>query len=535
MFSRRLQRVLIIVALLANANPVGASALFTHGPNFSIGFSPDSGAQVGQDVNIHIKVDSSNPGATKINVGCGGVSKTETSEVEFDSAWHTSGCDAGYVSIKVCARDVDDPNWQDANCVDYGYNLSSALDTGNGGNPPATVTAQFWADSENITFGSCTNLHWETSGANQVDVDGTYVNGSDSITVCPSVTTKYSLKAVGDSGEKTRNVTIVVSASSNNQATTNIASYFRNRDLIEGQGGKLYIFLNGTKRWIPSPQTLDDLGLGRGLINNRGFSKSEIDSISNGPDIPDSTADPLGFANFKSQYFSDTSPIISGEQSPTSQVEPIPPTGLFDPHAEGVCSGWETRLWIGAYARITGQGDQLKLRAGPSLSEAVYTKMPAGYKFTVIDGPVCADAHTWWKIQGDVGAGWGAEQGDENGKSYWWMAPMTEPPSEESVDPIPTVEMLISPTTEEALTTEVTPSSEPPVDSNTSERAWQVLETAANIYEISASAVVAAAGPCAQIPEPRMKGACILMTTADMATQAVVELLVGLTQGLFEN
>src|SRR5690349_17843717 len=56
------------------------------GPSISqFNFNPSGGANVGDSVNIHIKVDSNNPGATTLTADCGGLSKNETSEVEFDS------------------------------------------------------------------------------------------------------------------------------------------------------------------------------------------------------------------------------------------------------------------------------------------------------------------------------------------------------------------------------------------------------------------------------------------------------------------
>ena len=125
MFGKYVWRVLIVGALIALAvvNSAKASNFLTHGPNFNASFNPSNNAQVGQDVNIHIKVNSTNPGATRISVGCGGVSKAETSEVEFDSIWHTSNCGAGSTSISICTKAPDDPNWQDPNCNNFRYLL----------------------------------------------------------------------------------------------------------------------------------------------------------------------------------------------------------------------------------------------------------------------------------------------------------------------------------------------------------------------------------------------------------------------------
>lgn len=72
--------------------------------------------------------------------------------------------------------------------------------------------------------------------------------------------------------------------------------------------------------------------------------------------------------------------------------------------------------------------DSLKLRTEASTNENVIAKMPAEYVFTVIGGPKCNEGFTWWNIQGTMGTGWAAEAGEDNGHTYWWMAPMTDPP-----------------------------------------------------------------------------------------------------------
>jgi len=64
------RRVVVVLSLLLTSG----FTVLTHGPNFNVSFNPGDGAQVGQDVTIHIHVESNNPGATKINPNCGGVS-----------------------------------------------------------------------------------------------------------------------------------------------------------------------------------------------------------------------------------------------------------------------------------------------------------------------------------------------------------------------------------------------------------------------------------------------------------------------------
>lgn len=186
MNGKNLWRIVIAGALLALAivDPAKAIGLFTHGPNFNVSFSPADNAQVGQDVNIHIKVDSTNPGAAKISVGCGNVSKAETSEVEFDSIWHTGNCNSGTISISICTKASDDPLWQDPNCRNFGY----VLFAGNSAPQPVSQTpSQSDIQSSNNIYpgtdGNCGGLeddgtyNWYACGTN----DSTYLWSEPSV------------------------------------------------------------------------------------------------------------------------------------------------------------------------------------------------------------------------------------------------------------------------------------------------------------------------------------------------------------------
>ncbi len=88
-------------------------------------FNPPGGAEAGQTVGIHIKVESSNLGAIRINVPCGGITHLEHTVPEYDTTWFTGECDAGIYIVRVCARHVDDPNWENSTCTDRPYELSS--------------------------------------------------------------------------------------------------------------------------------------------------------------------------------------------------------------------------------------------------------------------------------------------------------------------------------------------------------------------------------------------------------------------------
>ena len=348
------------------------------GPNISVfNLSPDGGAKVGDSVNIHIRVNSSNPGATKINVSCGGVSKIETPEVEFDSTWNTSGCPAGTAKVEAYSRAVDDPNWTNSSYSSGSYSLSESQSD--------APSANFSADDKSIQKGQCTNLHWQTGKADNVDIDGNNVANSGDMQVCPTVTEKYTLSAHNQSGTANRNITILVSDQS---SSGSVADSFRTGNIIN-IGGDIYVIVDGTRMHIPNPDTLDALGISRDQIDNKGFSSGDLRTIPQGVDIPDVDMDCQGFLAFKNQYFPNTAPI-GGDHGCLPGA--FPPNAPNSPSNEPTSSGWRVGARVGLCAGAA-------IRSGSGFGYAVDTYVPAdNWAVDIIDGPRQANGVTWWDV-----------------------------------------------------------------------------------------------------------------------------------------
>ncbi|MBL8049645.1 MAG: hypothetical protein JNM46_00345 [Anaerolineales bacterium] len=298
------------------------------------------------------------------------------------------------------------------------------------------------------------------------------------------------------------------------------------------------------RRHVPNPETLDALGFSQQMINNKGFSDNQLRTIGQGSDIPDVVVDVNGLNTFKNTFCPNNVAINPGQPSP----DQLPP-GQFDPHAPGVCAGWETRLWIDAPGRITRQGDQLKLRSGPSMQDGIIAKMPSGYNFIVIGGPTCVDGYTWWNIQGEMGTGWAAEVGDR-----WWMAPLIEPPlySTNTIETplvnqdLPSVPALPTDVhadeTSPAIPEDSTFSSVPNVESWTDVELQDRFVIATEVVFHSAYITAVASGHASQIcfPYLQMKnlvtfGLCVAGYTASEAMDSVVSLTSILLNELDDN
>ena len=96
---------------------------------------------------------------------------------------------------------------------------------------------------------------------------------------------------------------------------------------------------------------------------------------------------------------------------------PLSPTNVLTP-TEGGPSGCPgappQRVRVGDRAWVCTAYDQLVVRRQPGLGSREITRLKPGTYVTIVDGPICANVWSWWKVRTDSGiAGWVAEGGDE--------------------------------------------------------------------------------------------------------------------------
>ena len=103
----------------------------------------------------------------------------------------------------------------------------------------------------------------------------------------------------------------------------------------------------------------------------------------------------------------------------TSYVPPPTPT---PPPAGSVCN-LSPRLQIGTTGMvIPGLPNALRDRPGLNISGSrVIGSLAGGAIFTILDGPVCADGHNWWRVSAGGQIGWTAEG---QGYAEYWLDPV---------------------------------------------------------------------------------------------------------------
>lgn len=120
--------------------------------------------------------------------------------------------------------------------------------------PPPQIS--FRADRTSINRGECAILFWDVENVNAVYLDGRGVVGHDSIRVCPSATTTYTLLVRAGSQDFVRQVTIFVAA-----VGPAVYFYAENENIFQGQCTTLrWGVANVDSFWLDGQRVYDNPG-----------------------------------------------------------------------------------------------------------------------------------------------------------------------------------------------------------------------------------------------------------------------------------
>ena len=86
----------------------------------------------------------------------------------------------------------------------------------------------------------------------------------------------------------------------------------------------------------------------------------------------------------------------------------MPEALLIAAQNTGACPGFASRVTAGQNARVL-PGQPNNVRTNPATSARRIGQIPAGQTLRVLDGPVCADGYTWWRVSYRDLTGWTAE------------------------------------------------------------------------------------------------------------------------------
>lgn len=114
-----------------------------------------------------------------------------------------------------------------------------------------------------------------------------------------------------------------------------------------------------------------------------------------------------------------TQPLPAGTATPSltatpgtaAPCDPVPGSGYLPP-----------RLAVGAAGRSIDDGVPSNVRSEPSRSASVVVQIPAGERFTVLEGPVCNEGLVWWRVMYGNFSGWTAEGEDDT----YWVEPLPD-------------------------------------------------------------------------------------------------------------
>jgi hypothetical protein len=97
---------------------------------------------------------------------------------------------------------------------------------------------------------------------------------------------------------------------------------------------------------------------------------------------------------------------------------PIFPTPTPVPTATPVA------LQVGGMAQVVNiQGSVLRGRREPGLNAAATVAFKDGERVSILEGPAEADGFIWWRVEGQSGTGWSAQQSKEG---VVWLQPVVE-------------------------------------------------------------------------------------------------------------
>jgi len=368
-----------------------------------VSISPPSPAQVGTCISIRARVDwDSDFRSMRIRFGNDGWQ--ESSEIEFERSFCTSNYSPGWYTIRVEVARQGDNDWSSPTVAETSYELTAASEPPPP-EPPSDPQISCSIDSFDVwpspaTIGQdvrITGTGQCNTGvrAIRIKVDGgvLYEIGAPSLdTIWHTSDTwegshqiRIEIAGRGDNDwayidSRSRNVEIT----NPSQPAHPTSSPFNTGDVIQ-IGNDIFVIVNGERRLVPNPDTLDELCISRDWIDNKGLSNSELKDIHRGADIPDVNIDFSGFTAFQEQYFpncSPTSPPEPDQQQPSPEQNPSAPPD----------SDW----YVGARVDLCAGA---QIRTGSGFSYPTRTIVPENnWQVDIIDGSRNNGGVTWWNV-----------------------------------------------------------------------------------------------------------------------------------------
>jgi hypothetical protein len=93
--------------------------------------------------------------------------------------------------------------------------------------------------------------------------------------------------------------------------------------------------------------------------------------------------------------------------------------------SQAACPGFDTQLTVGVEGYVL-PGPPNNVRSAPTVSAAEVGQIPAGGTFSVLEGPICGDGFTWWRVQAEGITGWTAA-GNATGRYLLPVEPVLTP------------------------------------------------------------------------------------------------------------